>query len=464
MSEIEQRLEELEQLGLTRRLRLISGPQGPTVLVDGKPVLLLCSNNYLGLADHPSVREAAADAAMRWGVGAGASRLVSGTMTVHRRLEERLADFKGSEACLLFGSGYLANIGVIGALAGRGDFVFSDELNHASIIDGCRLSRAEIVVYRHRDVEHLDWSMRRHGRDDSARRVIVTDSVFSMDGDVAPLAAIAELADVYGARIVVDEAHATGNLGPGGRGAVAEAGLESEIDVVVGTLGKALGSYGAYVCANAELIRYLINTARPLIYSTAPSPPAIAGALAALALLRERPQRVQRLRSNARVLRRALAAEGFPVADSEMQIVPLILGDEHAAMRLCQEALERGVFAQAIRPPTVADGSSRLRLTAMASHTASELEMAASAFGAAARAIGVEPALLTPALPEREREREREEHELAYTELTAVASVRVDAASGLATAPFDLDAPAAAPAGESAPFDFERELGGVRAA
>ena len=189
MSEIEQRLEELEQLGLSRRLRLVSGPQGPTVLIDGKPVLLLCSNNYLGLADHPRVREAAADAAMRWGVGAGASRLVSGTMTIHRRLEERLADFEGSEACLLFGSGYLANIGVIGALAGRGDTIFSDELNHASIVDGCRLSRAEVVVYRHRDVEHLDWSLRRHGRrDGSARRLIVTDSVFSMDGDVAPLA------------------------------------------------------------------------------------------------------------------------------------------------------------------------------------------------------------------------------------------------------------------------------------
>jgi len=496
MSEIEQRLEELEQLGLTRRLRLISGPQGPTVLVDGKPVLLLCSNNYLGLADHPSVREAAAEAAMRWGVGAGSSRLVSGSMTVHRRLEERLADFKGSEACLLFGSGYLANIGVIGALAGRGDTVFSDELNHASIIDGCRLSRAEVIVYRHRDAEHLDWSMRRHGREDSARRLIVTDSVFSMDGDVAPLAAIAELADMHGARIVVDEAHATGNLGPGGRGAVAEAGLESEIDVVVGTLGKALGSYGAYVCANAEMVRYLINVARPLIYSTAPSPPAIAGALAALALLRERPHRVQRLRSNARVLRRALAAEGFPVADTEMQIVPIILGDEHAAMRLCQEAIDRGVFAQAIRPPTVPAGTSRLRLTAMASHTASELEMAARVFGKAARAIGVEPASLAPALPERQDA--SDERELAYTELTAVASIRSDAASESMLAPFDLerdgdgaqlpaaalagagaDAPlelerdteameipvqAQALAGSDAPFDFERELHSVRAA
>src|SRR3984885_8088763 len=384
-AELEDRLAELERLGLSRRLRLVSGPQGPTVLLDGQPVLLLCSNNYLGLADHPQAREAAAEAAMRWGVGAGASRLISGTMPVHRRLEERLADFTGRQSCLLFGSGYLANIGVIGALAGSGDTIFSHELNHASIIDGCRLSRAEVVVYRHRDVEHLDWSMRRLGRDSTARRLIVTDSVFSMDGDVAPLAAIAELADVYGARIVVDEAHATGNLGPGGRGAVAAAGLEDEVDVIVGTLGKALGSYGAYVCASTEMVRYLVNTARSLIFSTAPAPPAVAGALAALELLRERPHRIQRLRSNARVLRRALAAEGFPIPESEMQIVPLIVGEERAAMRLCQRAIERGVFAQAIRPPTVAAGSSRLRLTVMASHTATELQRAAEVLGALAR-------------------------------------------------------------------------------
>ena len=260
------------------------------------------------------MREAAADAAMRWGVGAGASRLVSGSMTIHRRLEERLAAFEGSESCVLFGSGYLANIGVIGALAGSEDVIFSDELNHASIVDGCRLSRAEVVVYRHRDIEHLDWCLRRHG-ERRAGRLIVTDSVFSMDGDIAPLAHIAELAQIYGARIVVDEAHATGNVGPEGRGAVAAAGLEGEIDVVIGTLGKALGSYGAYACASTETIQYLINTARPLIFSTAPGPPAVAGALAALELLEERPHRVDRLRSNARALRRGLAEEGFRVAD-----------------------------------------------------------------------------------------------------------------------------------------------------
>jgi 8-amino-7-oxononanoate synthase len=398
MNEIEDRLVELERLGLRRRLRLISGPQGPRVLLDGRPVLLLCSNNYLGLADHPHVREAAAEAAMRWGVGAGASRLVSGTMTVHRRLEERLAAFKGSEACVLFGSGYLANLGAIGALAGPGDAVFSDELNHASIVDGCRCSRARVHVYRHLDTEHLDWSLRRHGGE--GRRLIATDSVFSMDGDIAPLQEIVELARRQRARVLVDEAHATGALGPGGRGAVAQAGLEGEMDVLVGTLGKALGSYGAYVCASEEMVRYLINTARPLIFSTAPAPPAAAGALAALELVEERPHRVERLRSLSRTLRAALAAEGFDVSESDMHIVPLLVGDERDAMALCQGALERGVFAQAIRPPSVPAGTARLRLTAMASHTPSELRRAARVLGEAARALGLDLAAIgTPAVP-----------------------------------------------------------------
>ncbi len=444
MSEIEERLAELERLGLGRRLRLISGPQGPTVLLEGKPVLLLCSNNYLGLADHPRVREAAADAAMRWGVGAGASRLVSGTMTIHRRLEERLAAFSGSEACVLFGSGYLANLGVIGALAGPGDTVFSDELNHASIIDGCRLSRAEVVVYRHGDMDHLEWSMHRHGG--RGRRVIVTDSVFSMDGDIAPLATIAQLADSYRARVVVDEAHAIGNLGPEGRGAVAEAGLDGEIDVVVGTLGKALGSYGAYACASKEIVRYLINASRSLIFSTAPPPPAIAGALAALELLQERPHRVQRLRSNARVLRRGLAAAGFPVAETDMHIVPLIVGDERATMRLCQEAIERGVFAQGIRPPTVASGTSRLRLTTMASHTASDLEMAAEVLGDAARKIGLDPATISSPAPEPPGVIDESDSEQAELAMIVRERSRVGEPS------------------TAAPFDLEREVSGARAA
>jgi hypothetical protein len=245
MTDIEARLEELRDTGLYRRMRLISGPQGPRVLLDGKPVLLLCSNNYLGLADHPRVREAAADAAMRWGVGAGASRLVSGQHDDPPPARGAPRRVQGREAALLFGSGYLANVGVISALAATGEVVFSDELNHASIIDGCRLSGAETFVYDHCDTEHLEWGC---ARLDGRGALIVTDGVFSMDGDVAPLSRARRAAQRYDARLMVDEAHGTGCCGPGGRGAVAEAGLEGEVDVVVGTLGKALGSYGAYAC------------------------------------------------------------------------------------------------------------------------------------------------------------------------------------------------------------------------
>src|SRR3954451_1304722 len=247
MSDVGERLHELRSAGLHRRLRLIEGPQGPRVLLDGAEVLLLCSNNYLGLADHPRVRDAAAEAAQRYGAGAGASRLVSGTMTLHRRLEERLAAFHGKEAGLLFGAGYLANTGVVAALAGRDEVVFSDELNHASIIDGCRLSRAESFVYKHRDTEHLAWGLEKaKGRG----ALIVTDAVFSMDGDVAPIGELAALAQRHRCRLMVDEAHAVGTLGPGGRGAAAAAGMTEQADVIVGTLGKSLGSYGAYVCAD----------------------------------------------------------------------------------------------------------------------------------------------------------------------------------------------------------------------
>jgi glycine C-acetyltransferase/8-amino-7-oxononanoate synthase len=462
MSEIEARLAELEQLGLHRRLRLISGPQGPRVLLDGKPVLLLCSNNYLGLADHPRVREAAAEAAMRWGVGAGASRLVSGTMTIHRRLEERLAEWEGSEACVLFGSGYLANMGAIGALAGKGDTVYSDELNHASIIDGCRLSRAQVVVYRHCDSEHLQWCLRRHGG--GGRRLIATDAVFSMDGDVAPLQDIVELAREHGARTIVDEAHATGLLGPGGRGAVAAAGLQGEVDVLVGTLSKSLGSYGAYVCSSAEMSDYLINCARSLIFSTAPAPPAIAGALAALDLLRERPHRVERLHAAARALRGELAKEGFPIEPSEMPIVPIVVGEEHDALRMCQAALGKGVFAQAIRPPTVPAGTSRLRLAAMASHTPVELRSAARTLGEAARAMGLDPTAMgsrPTARPRRLDEEDVEEQERNSRELESrEREPRERDSSGRGPRKRE---PGREPAMD-APFDIEREIHIRRAA
>jgi glycine C-acetyltransferase/8-amino-7-oxononanoate synthase len=384
VSDVAERLEELRDRGLHRRLRLLAGPQGPRVELDGRPVLLLCSNNYLGLAEHPRVRDAAAEAALRWGAGAGASRLISGTMEPHRRLESRLAEFKGYEAALLFGSGYLANTGAVAALAGRGEVVCSDQLNHASIVDGCRLSRAETFVYRHGDLEHLAWGLR-----EAAGRasLIVTDGVFSMDGDLAPLPQLLELARRHDCRLLVDEAHATGTIGPGGRGSVAAAGLSGEVDVVVGTLGKALGSYGAYVCAGAETVDFLLNTARPFIFSTAPPPPSVAAAGAALELVTA--ERVARLRSNADRFRSALAAEGLDSGAARTQIVPVEVGGAEATMALCERLLESGVFAQGIRPPTVPAGSSRLRFTTMATHGEEELARAAALVGEAAREAGL---------------------------------------------------------------------------
>ncbi|HEX6023085.1 MAG TPA: 8-amino-7-oxononanoate synthase [Solirubrobacter sp.] len=336
---------------LHRHLRTIESAQGPTVTLDGREVLLLCSNDYLGLAGDERVREAAAKAARDWGAGAGASQLVSGHMAPHRELAARLAELKGTEACVLFGSGYLANTGVIAALASHG-VVASDERNHASIIDGCRLARAQTRVYPHGDVDAA------RGAD-----VIVTDAVFSMDGDVAPLEALVET----GARVIVDEAHATGVIGPTGRGLVAELGIE--VDVIIGTLGKALGSYGAFACCSAEIADLLVNRARTMIFSTALPPPSIGAALKALELMDA--DRVGRLHANARTLRAALGVEV-----SDMPIVPLVIGAPEAAVAASEDALRNGIFAQAIRPPTVPEGTSRLRLVATAAHDPDDLRRA----------------------------------------------------------------------------------------
>lgn len=388
MVEIEARLSELRAMGLHRRVRLVSGPQGPRIVLDGKPVLLLGSDNYLGLADHPRVREAAADAATRWGVGAGATRLVSGTMTIHRRLEEHLAAFVGRESALLFGSGYLANAGVIAALARPGDVVFSDARARASLIDGCRLSRAEVFVYDHCDTEHLAWGLAQaQGR----AALIATDAVFPIDGDVAPLEEIVELAQHHRVRLLVDEAHSLGTLGPGGRGALAAAGLEDEVDVIVGPLGKALGSYGAFAACDRVMTQYLLNAARTLVFSTAPAPPAVAGALAALGLLEERPRLVAKLHAGAAALRAGLAAEDFDVRGSRTHIIPLAVGEPELALRLSEATLSRGVFVEAVVPPAVAPSASGLRLAAMATHREEELRAAAGIIARAARAVGFDP-------------------------------------------------------------------------
>jgi glycine C-acetyltransferase/8-amino-7-oxononanoate synthase len=377
-------LGEIADAGLLRRMRTVESAQGPRIELDGTEVLLLCSNDYLGLAGHPIVSAAAIDAIERWGTGAGASRLVSGNMEPHLRLERRLAEFHGTEAALLFGSGYLANTGIVAALARPGGVVLSDALNHASIIDGCRLAGAETIVYRHRDLEHLEEGLRRAA---GRPALIVTDGLFSMDGDVAPLARLAELADRYGARLMVDDAHAVGALGPGGRGSVAEAGLGDRVDVLVGTLGKSLGSYGAYACVSRQTRELLVNTARPLIFSTGLAPACAAAAEAALGVIEARPELVARLRRNAATLRGALRAEGLAVGDSASQIVPVLIGDPDRAVAACTRALDDGVFAQAIRPPTVPDGTSRLRLTVMAAHTEDELTRAAGVVARATRAV-----------------------------------------------------------------------------
>jgi 8-amino-7-oxononanoate synthase len=387
MLDLQDRLDELMALGLHRRMRLVSGPQGPRVVLDGRPVLLLCSDNCLGLADHPRVREAAAEAALRWGAGAGAPRLVAGNMTLHRRLEERLAEFTGTQAAVLFGSGYLAAVGAIPALARPGELVFTDAGNPPALADGCRLSGAEVVTYRHADVEHLRWALRNA---DGRAALIVTSTVFPVDGDVAPLAEIVALARRYDVRVVADEAHAFGAFGPGGRGAVAAAGLDGDVDVVCGTLGTALGGYGGFVCCDALMARHVVNAAAPLAASTGLPPAAAAAGLAALEVLDAQPRRVQRLADNADALRTELAHERLEVSAADTHILALAVGDERRAGRIADAALEEGVFVQAVCPPAVAEGEARIRLAVMATHTRAELREAAHVVARAARAAGLE--------------------------------------------------------------------------
>jgi 8-amino-7-oxononanoate synthase len=395
-----ERLAAIRDAGLLRRMRTVEGAQGPRVTIDGRELLLLCSNNYLGLAEDPRVREAGAEAFRQLGAGAGASRLVSGNMAVHERLEERLAGFHGKPSALLFGSGYLANTGTIAALARRGEVVFSDELNHASIIDGCRLAGAATFVYRHGDADHLAWALE---RSPAPAALIVSDGLFSMDGDLAPLPELARLARRHGARLMIDDAHAVGTMGPGGRGSVAAAGLGEEVDVICGTLGKALGSYGAYVCAAADVRELLVNTARPAIFSTGLPPASAAAALAALEVIESEPERVERLSRNVEALRCALRAEGLDPGAGTSQIVPIVIGDPAHATAACAQAIDAGVYAQAIRPPTVPEGTSRLRLTVMASHEPDELRRAAAVIADAVRsataAAAGEAAGDPPALP-----------------------------------------------------------------
>jgi len=379
-------LDRLDAAGLRRRLRPLASASDAEVLVDGRRMLLLSSNNYLGLATHPALRAAAIAATERWGCSAGASRLIAGDFDLHAAVEAKLARFKGTEAALLFPSGYQANVGAITALVGRGDHVFSDALNHASIIDGCRLSRATVHVYPHRDVRILEAQLA--AAPTAGRRLIVTDSVFSMDGDRAPLPELVALAEAYHSSLLVDEAHATGVLGPGGAGLAAADGVTARIAVHVGTLGKALGGAGAYVAGSRALVDWLANRARSFVYTTGLAPAAVAAAGAALDVVAAEPERRAAVLANAVRLRAGLRACGLAV-DGDTHVIPVLVGDNARAVAFADALRARGVLAQAIRPPTVPDGTARLRVTPMATHTAAHLDRVLDAFAAAARETGV---------------------------------------------------------------------------
>ena len=372
MSELHFLNEELDKLkssDLYRSMRTLSSGQGPLVEIDGRIVVCLCSNNYLGLAERKELRQAANEAAEKYGTGAGASRLISGNLSLHEELEEDLASFKGSEAALVFPTGYMANLGTVCALVEKGDLVISDRLNHASIIDACRLSGATFRVYPHKDMDGLERALLRSH--EFRRRLIVTDAVFSMDGDVAPLREIVELAVKNGAILMVDEAHGTGVLGENGRGASEELGVEDWVDVTMGTLSKAAGCYGGYVSGRRELIELLKNKARTFIYTTGMPPPVCGAAIAALKIIRDEPELRQRLRKNSLLVRRTL---GYDDAEIPTPIIPVVVGEASAATELSASLLEAGTLLPAIRPPTVPTGTSRLRVSVMATHTRDQLK------------------------------------------------------------------------------------------
>ncbi|MBW2038334.1 MAG: 8-amino-7-oxononanoate synthase [Deltaproteobacteria bacterium] len=379
-------LEEIKGRDLYRRLRLIHGAQSARVQIEGKEVVLISSNNYLGLAEHPALKEAAIQALEHYGCGAGASRSISGTMELHKELEERMARFKGCEAALLFSNGYMANLGLLTTLVGEEDLILSDKLNHASIVDGCRLSKAEVWVYRHRDMDHLETLLKMSSH---RRRLIVIDGVFSMEGDITPLPQIRELANRYGAMVMVDDAHAMGVLGKGGRGTAEHFGLMGQVEIQMGTLGKALGGFGAYVSGSRVLIDYLINRCRTFMYTTA-LPPAIAAmALAALEIVEAEPQRRERLWENTHYFTNGLKEMGFDTLGSETPIVPILIGDNALTMEADRRLIERGIFAQGIRPPTVPSQSSRLRASLMATHTREDLDLALDSFQEVGKELGL---------------------------------------------------------------------------
>lgn len=384
---LEDEIRQLRDQGSYSLVRVLQGEQLPVATIDGKRVVNLASNNYLGLTTHPRLRQAALKAIEEYGVGSGAVRTIIGTMTIHEELEQRLAEFKNTEAAIVFQSGFTANTGVIPAVVGEGDVIISDELNHASIIDGCRLTRTTRKVYRHKDMGELE--QRLEESKDARRILVVTDGIFSMDGDIAPLPSIVGLAERYGAIVMVDDAHASGVLGRNGRGSVDHFGLHGRVHIQVGTLSKAIGAMGGYIAGSCSLREWLIQRGRPYLFSTSHPPSVVATCIAALGVLETEPELIDRLWENSRYFKAGLTKLGFDIGRSETPITPVMAGDSARAMQMSQLLFEEGVFAQGIGYPTVARDRARVRTIVTATHTQEDLDRALRAFAKVGRELRI---------------------------------------------------------------------------
>lgn len=385
---LKDRLAELEAQGLAIHPRTLEGPTGARARFDGREVINLASNNYLGLANHPRMNAAAARAAAELGAGTGAVRTIAGTMALHRELERRFAAFKHAEAALMFQSGFTANAGTVQAILTPEDVIVSDRLNHASIIDGARLSKAEIKVYEHKDVEHADRLLAETARP-GRRQLLITDGVFSMDGDIAPLPELVEVAERHGAIMMVDDAHASGVLGRGGAGTVDHFGLHGRVDIQVGTLSKAIGVLGGFIAGPRHLIDWLENRGRPYLFSTSAPPAVVAACIEALELIRDEPERIERLWANTRMFKAGLHELGFDTGESQTPITPVITGDEERTQVFARRLFEEGVFTPAIVYPTVPRGRARVRTIVTAEHTEDDLGRALEVFGRVGAELGL---------------------------------------------------------------------------
>jgi len=390
LSYLHDQLEDLEAKGLHYRLRVLEGEQKPIANFDGKEVINLSSNNYLGLTTHRALRRAALEAIRRWGVGAGAVRSIAGTMKIHMELEEQIARFKQTESCVVFQSGFTANAGTVAAILGKDDLIISDELNHASIIDGCRLSKATIRVFKHKDLADCE-RICKETSNWAGHKLLITDGVFSMDGDIAPLPQLCDLAERYNCIMMVDDAHSSGVLGRGGRGTVDHLGCHGRVDIQVGTLSKAIGAMGGYVCGSRELIDFLYHRARPFVFSTSHPPSVAATCQAAFALLDspEGERLIKRLWANTKFFKRRLKKLGFNTGASETPITPVLVGDAARAFEFSRRLFDAGVYAPAVGYPTVPEGKARLRTIVTATHKRAELERASETLTQVGRSLGI---------------------------------------------------------------------------